>query len=324
MTRMFHPRFTVLALCTVAMGLGACQTQSDSGTASNACSTFASRVCSAAGEESASCSSVKDTTAVLSDAACSAALKDVDATLAKIQAQRAPCNELVKKLCADLGAETDTCKMVTEKTPMFPVEQCTAMLGQYDAVLSDLRRREAVNAPLDAEKQAKLAAGPAPSFGPEDAKVTLVEFSDFQCPYCSRAAKTTQDIKAKYANKVRFVFRQFPLEMHPQAHLAAQASLAANAQGKFWEFHDKMFENQHALERKHLEQYAQDVGLDVAKFKQALEQETYKGTVDADLALGMSVAVQGTPTLFVNGKRVDNPTDTPSVERAIETALAAM
>src|SRR5690606_19664169 len=140
------------------------------------------------------------------------------------------------------------------------------------------------------------------------AKVTLVEFSDFECPYCSRAAQVTEQIKEKYGSKVRFVFRQFPLSFHPNAQLAAEASLAAHAQGKFWDFHDKMFENQNALDRSSLEGYAQAAGLDLTQFKAALDNNTHAERVKGDLAMGNDVAVQGTPTLFLNGQRIPDPT----------------
>jgi protein-disulfide isomerase len=152
--------------------------------------------------------------------------------------------------------------------------------------------------------------------------VTIVEFSDFQCPYCSRAASVASQIKSKYADKVRFVFRQFPLSFHQNAHIAAQASLAANAQGKFWELHDKMFENQQKLDRESLEASAKEIGLNLAEFKKALDDKTYESIVDAELKLGESVAVDGTPTMFLNGKRIANPTDFDAISKEIDTALA--
>jgi protein-disulfide isomerase len=185
------------------------------------------------------------------------------------------------------------------------------------------RQQEEKNKPLAAETQAQLTEGKPPAFGPADAKVSIVEFSDFQCPFCSRAADTVHSIREKYGDKVHFVFRQYPLSFHDKAHLSAEASLAAHAQGKFWELHDKMFANQGKLDRASLEQYAQEVGLDSAGFKSALDTEQYKGAVDAELDHGDAIAVDGTPTMFINGQRLSSPTSIEHVSKAIESALAS-
>src|SRR5690606_23673633 len=139
-----------------------------------------------------------------------------------LKTQGSKCDELVAKLCAGVGPDTATCKMVQEKTKEFPPEQCVGMLGQVDEIVADLRKQEQANQPLTAELTSKVAAGDAPSFGPTDAKVTVVEFSDFECPYCSRAADVTTQVKNKYSDKVRFVFRQFPLSFHDNARVAAE------------------------------------------------------------------------------------------------------
>jgi protein-disulfide isomerase len=212
--------------------------------------------------------------------------------------------------------------MVTTQTKQFPPERCTMMLEHYAEVVTDLKKREARNQPLPAEKIAAISKADAPAFGPETAAVTVVEFSDFQCPFCSRAATVAQKLKTQYGDRVRFVFRQFPLSFHQQAHLAAQAALAAHAQGKFWEFHDKLFADQSKLERPALEQTAKDIGLNVGEFKKALDDKKFAPAVDADLKLGEEVAVDGTPTMFINGQRVPDPTDFDAVSKAIDAALA--
>jgi protein-disulfide isomerase len=130
-----------------------------------------------------------------------------------------------------------------------------------------------------------------------------------------------QQIKAKYGDKVRFVFRQYPLPMHGDAHLAAQAALAAHQQGKFWEYHDLLFANQRALTRSSLEEYAKQVDLNLPLLKKALDDQALKATVDADVKLGEEVNVNGTPTVFINGKRVPNPTEFEPVANLIDAAL---
>lgn len=285
------------------------------------CTRLTDKLCTEIGKESPSCEAAKVTIQVLADSACNAALKDFDATKTKLKKAGKKCDELVEKLCAGVGPQTESCKMVKEKTKAFPPAQCEQMLGQVDEIVKQLKQQEQANQPLSAEVQKKIATGDAPAFGPADSKVTLVEFSDFECPYCSRAAAATSQIKEKYGSKVRLVFRNFPLGFHQNAQGAAEASLAAHAQGKFWEFHDKMFENQKALDRASLDGYAKAVGLNMVKFKAAMESQDIKDRVKADLALGAEAVVQGTPTLFLNGKRVSNPTDFAEISKMIDAAL---
>jgi protein-disulfide isomerase len=180
---------------------------------------------------------------------------------------------------------------------------------------------EDANKPLSAEQQVAIAATSPSSFGPANAKVQVVEFSDFQCPFCSQAAGVVQQIRAKYGDKVRFTFRQFPLPMHPNAREAAEAALAAGTQGKFWEFHDRLFKDQSHLDRAALEGHAKETGLNVAAFKKSLDEHKFGPVIDADLKLGQTVQVNGTPSMFVNGTRVANPTNFEAVSALIEAAL---
>lgn len=285
------------------------------------CGDLQVKVCAEAGQQSSLCTSASASYGMLPESACTAALKDFAHTQKKIKDERKVCEELVEKLCAGVGPDTETCKMVREKTQQFPTDRCTTMLAQSDAVIADLKRQEMANKPLTKEQQAAIAAADAPSFGPANAKVTVVEFSDFECPYCSRAANVTHQVREKYGDRVRVVFRQFPLSFHQNAQPSAEAALAAHAQGKFWEFHDKLFANQRQLDKASLETYAKDTGLDLAKFKESVEKKAFADAIKADMKMGESVAVQGTPTMFVNGERIANPTDFASVSQAIDKAL---
>ena len=331
-----------LGLCLAfALGIAAIQTgckPKDKGTASAApatsgsnapdpaltgpCGGFVKKVCEKAGEASQSCKDVKSVADLLPPSACKAASSQASYAVAKIEEKRKDCDKLTTKLCSELGTETETCKMVQTQTKNFPPDRCTMMLGKYPEVLAELKKMESANKPIEPAKQQQIAANDAPSFGPADSKVNVVEFSDFQCPFCSKAATAVKELKAKYGTKVHFVFRQFPLSFHQNAHLAAEAALAANAQGKFWEFHDKVFENQKAIERDALEKYAKEIGLKIEPFKKALDGKEFAAKVDSDVKLGGEVAVQGTPTMFINGKRVQNPTDTAVVSKMIDDALA--
>ncbi|HTV24693.1 MAG TPA: thioredoxin domain-containing protein [Polyangiaceae bacterium] len=293
-------------------------------TGAETCNQFVTQLCARTGDNSQFCSSGKNLGKVLPASACQAAIKEFAQIEKQIDADRKVCTDLMERLCKDIGPDTDSCKMVREQTPKFPREQCQELLtSNYDQVLGELKQQEAANQPLPSDKQAKIAGAGAPSFGPENAKVTIVEFSDFQCPFCTRAASVVHQIREKYADKVRFVFRQYPLPMHGDAHLAAQAALAAHQQGKFWEFHDLLFANQRALTRPSLEDYAKQVNLDVPRLKKALDDQSLKAAVDADVKLGEEVNVSGTPTLFINGKRVPNPTEFAPVAQLIDAALGA-
>ncbi|MFY0523516.1 DsbA family protein [Archangium gephyra] len=156
-------------------------------------------------------------------------------------------------------------------------------------------------APAQAYRKVEFPAD-APSFGPKDAKVTIVEWSDFECPFCSRVGPTLKQIKETYPKDVRVVFRHQPLSFHPNAKPAAEASMAAHEQGKFWEYHDKLFQNQKALDRANLEKYAQELGLNMSQFKAALDSGKFRAKVEADASAGAAVGANGTPTFFVNGR----------------------
>ncbi len=142
----------------------------------------------------------------------------------------------------------------------------------------------------------------SPIRGAKAAKVTIVAWSDFQCPFCSRVVPTMKQIEDTYAKDVRIIFRHQPLPFHNNAKIAAEASMAAHEQGKFWPMHDKLFANQQALDRTSIERYAQDLGLDMGKFKAALDSNKFAKKVEADSAEGMQVGANGTPTFFINGR----------------------
>jgi protein-disulfide isomerase len=286
-----------------------------------ACQEYVDKLCEKVGKQSPTCTEMGKTAELLSPAVCTAAKRDIKYTADKLAEKRKNCDTLVSRLCGELGKETETCKMVETHTKNFPPERCKMMLDRYPEVLADLKKMEEANKPMSAEKQANIAKDDAPSAGPKDAKVTIVEFSDFQCPFCSKGANAATEIKKKYAGKIRLVFRQFPLSFHDKAHVAAEAALFAHSKGKFWELHDKMFANQNALDRAALEKYAGEVGLKVDEFKKALDDKTFAAQVDADMKLGTEIGVQGTPSMFINGKKVQNSTDVEAISKMIDEAL---
>lgn len=146
-----------------------------------------------------------------------------------------------------------------------------------------------------------IDVGNSPVRGPAGAKVTIVEFSDFQCPFCSRGKNTMEEVMKKYPNDVKVAFKNLPLPMHPEAMPAAKAALAANKQGKFWEMHDALFNNQGALGSAFYEQKAKELGLNLEKFKADMNAKETEDAIKADMELGNKNGIQGTPGFFVNG-----------------------
>ena len=155
--------------------------------------------------------------------------------------------------------------------------------------------------------------------GPEDAPYTLVEYGDYECPDCGRLFVILRDLQRDNASRLRIVFRHYPLSgVHHHAQQAAEAAEAAGAQGKFWEMHTLLFERQQALTTKDLIRYAEELALDVARFRQELKNETYRERVRADFLAGVQNGVYGTPGLFLNGVRYDREWDKESLRRVLQ------
>ncbi len=232
------------------------------------------------------------------------------------------CEQLAGRLCAEFGRQSETCKMVGSQAPHLGSKRCAEMLASYTQAVAQLERREHASKVLADPKQT-TPHGSAPAFGPEDAEITIVEFSDFSCRDCGRGSGIARSVKNLHGQTVRFVFRQYPSSTHPHARLAAEASLAAHAQGKFWEYHDTLFANPHDLSRPALERYAGVVGLDVSEFRRALDEKRFEEDVEADLELGRAMLVYEVPALFVNGERARFPYGVKELGQVIEQARAA-
>jgi protein-disulfide isomerase len=163
-----------------------------------------------------------------------------------------------------------------------------------------------------------------PSVGPENAPVTIIEFSDFQCPYCARfQSQTLPQILSNYGDRVLFVYRDFPLtSLHQYALKAAEAADCANEQGAFWKYHDLLFQNQSALDDASLKGYAASLGLDTTVFNQCLDTDKYQSEVQKDEQDGITAGVQGTPSFFVNGMLLTGAQPYSVFQAQIEAALA--
>jgi protein-disulfide isomerase len=160
--------------------------------------------------------------------------------------------------------------------------------------------------------------------GPADAPVTLVEYGDYQCPYCGAAYPLVQRLQRRFGNELRFVFRNFPLaQMHPEAVSAALTAEFGAAHARFWEIHDALYEKQKELGAALYESIVTELGLDVDDLRSALEAEEYGDKIRADFNGGVRSGVNGTPTFFVNGARYDGPPDFASLEGALERAIHA-
>ena len=169
----------------------------------------------------------------------------------------------------------------------------------------------------------KVAAAGRPAKGPENAPVTLIEFSDFQCPYCANLSKTLQRVVADYGNDVRLVYRQFPLtQIHPYAEGAAEASLCAAEQGHFWEMHDLMFFDQRQLTEEGLKADAAKLQLDSTNFVQCLNSHRYAGKISEDLREGATLGVSGTPAVFINGRLLTGAQSYEELAKVIQEELA--
>lgn len=161
--------------------------------------------------------------------------------------------------------------------------------------------------------------------GGENAEITLVEFGDYECPACAEAYLVIKKIESEMGDDLRFVFRHFPYaRLHPHAELAAQAAEAAGAQGKFWEMHDSLFENQEALELDDLVARAEKLQLDIDVFREALKNETYLDRVRTDFRSGVQNGVFSTPTIFINGIRHNDNADYDTLREAIQREIKAL
>lgn len=234
---------------------------------------------------------------------------------AEAEARGVTADELV-------AAETEGVEPVTEEEVTEWYNRNAASLGgrsleelypQIVDYLEGTRRQQRVNQLIQRLRQERevvvlfepfrveLRNVGAPAQGPASAPVTLTEFSDFECPYCARFFPTLQRLKENYGDRLRIVYRQFPLNTHPNAYPAALASLCAYEQDRFWEMHDLMFAEQDRLEVESLKEKAGRLGLDRARFDTCLDSAHYAERVQQDILEGSRVGVQGTPAVYVNG-----------------------
>jgi protein-disulfide isomerase len=175
---------------------------------------------------------------------------------------------------------------------------------------------------FDEREAYKMGVGlPGHQLGPDDALVTIVTWGDFQCPYCAKMSPVLEHARTRYGDRVRIIYRHLAMAMHRHAALAAEAAIAAADQGKFWPFHDQVYAHFGALARSDLEAHAQAAGVDMAKFRAALDDRRYHDLVAAEGAAALALGVDGTPTTFVNGKAISGSRDEAGLDKVIDAEL---
>jgi protein-disulfide isomerase len=213
---------------------------------------------------------------------------------------------------------------------------CSYSKGMAEVVIDAIKAGKSEQDAFDAAKASRWGHVPEPKLlddpvtipvngspilGPANAKITIIEFSDFQCPYCILAVPQIQAVLKAYPTQARLIFKQFPLEIHSRAFMAASSALAANKQGKFWAMHDAMFEHHNELSRETFIKLAQGMGLDVARFEKDMDSDDIKQAIQKDVDDGDRAGVQGTPTIFINGQRYNGAINLQSLRPIFDAAI---
>jgi len=262
----------------------------------------------------------------------------VDAAANEIAAAKAdervtPLKQKIETLEARLAeAEKTSARVLTLETQFAGLSAQTVAL---EAELADAERRlgsleEDAKKPTptpslhgrpDPEAYYKVEVGDAQAIGPADALVTIVTFSDFQCPFCKRVTPTIEQLRKDYGADLRYVFKHNPLAFHKEARVAAIAAEAAGEQEKFWEMHDLLFENPRALTRENFKKWAGQIKLDVKRFERDLDSAAIAKRVDAQQQQGVSLGARGTPSFFVNGRFLSGAQPAASFKTLIDEEM---
>src|SRR5215831_2484672 len=171
----------------------------------------------------------------------------------------------------------------------------------YQRFVDQLKEKTPVRVLLEAPRR-KIATADSPAQGPANAPIELIEFSDFQCPYCLRAHPVVKQVLSTYGDKIRFVYRNYPLPNHPNARPAAEAAQCAAEQGKFWAYHDRLFADQSKLANDDLKRTAAELGMNAGQFNACFDTHKYQARIEADVRAGNEAGVSGTPAFYINGR----------------------
>ncbi|MCA9514477.1 MAG: thioredoxin domain-containing protein [Myxococcales bacterium] len=249
-------------------------------------------------------------------------LPSVDALIAQ---------EVTAKVAKPTQAEIEaTYRAHEEELDGQPLEEVAGYIGEYlegraaeerlEVFIKDIARAQGLEVTLEPPRVQVEAVGP--SRGPDDAPVTIVMFSDYECPYCHRGMATMREVMARYPREVRLVYRHFPLSIHEHAQAAAAAAVCAEAQGRFWPVHDAFFGGTEPLDDDRIEEVAAQAGLDAEKLEACMDAPSTAAKVEADQRAGLLAAVQGTPAFFINGIRLEGAHPASDFVRIIEGELA--
>ncbi|HTT77481.1 MAG TPA: thioredoxin domain-containing protein [Candidatus Binataceae bacterium] len=222
---------------------------------------------------------------------------------------------------AAIDSQTNNKPFDQIKKPLINALQAHAERLQREALLEKLRNEEDVKVLLQPPRSVIASAG-HPWSGGKDAPVTMVEFSDFQCPYCRAAEPTVEAIRKKYGDKVKFVYMDFPLGMHAHALDAASAAQCASDQGKFWQYHDALFADQTKLAPADLKATAARLGLNTKKFDTCFDSQSKVPGIRKEQAEGGAAGVAATPTFFINGREIEGAESMPVFQNIIDSELA--
>jgi protein-disulfide isomerase len=218
------------------------------------------------------------------------------------------------------AARVQGAKLEEVRLPIRNMLAQQRMDAAREQFITTLKAKTAVSIALEPPRQKVADAGHA-SKGPANAPIVMVEFSDFQCPFCQRANPSVDQVLKTYGDKIRFVYRHYPLPNHPDARPAAEAAACAQEQDKFWPYHDQLFANASKLSAKDLKDHAAAAGLDPARFASCVDSHRTKSKVDADIADADAAGVSGTPAFFINGRPLEGAQPFDAFKRIIDEEL---
>ena len=195
------------------------------------------------------------------------------------------------------------------------------MQDAREQYVGTLKAKTSVRVMLDPPRQTVKMVSTSPSRGRADAPIEMIEFSDFQCPFCERVNPTVTQVLNTYGDRIHFIYREYPLPNHPNARPASEAAQCANEQGKFWPYHDRLFANQQKLSASDLKQHAVDLGLDAPRFNACVDSHKYAALVESDISAGNEAGMNGTPAFFINGRMINGAQPFDSFKKVIDEEL---
>ncbi len=230
-----------------------------------------------------------------------------------------PTQEEIQKLYDDNKEDLEGQSLEQLRPQLVQYLKQQKLAERHGQFLSELRSKYKTTTALK-PPVVEIGDGGRPARGPTSAPVTIIAFSDYECPFCKRASATIAEVLRHYGDKVRFVHRDFPLSFHQHARLAAEAAACAHAQGKFWEYHDRLWKV-NDLSEPGLKTLAKETGLDEAKFTECLTKKPHSAAIDRDIEEGTAAGVNGTPAFFVNGRMLSGAQPFEAFKQLIDDEL---